>query len=130
MEDKRMNDIKKWLEYIMPSAVETLVANLTGKDLSILRENRGISKFVCADMNDYHTPITAISFCVWAENKGVRLTASPIIADAEEHYIPGTESGMLLDYSTFATDIINDEHIQLLVNSVTELYKGAVEDLN
>ena len=38
MEDKKTQNIRKWLESIMPEAVRTLVATLTDKKLQKMKE--------------------------------------------------------------------------------------------
>lgn len=123
MDDKMIDAVKNWLEAIMPTVVETLVANLTVEALHEMSKEEGIHGPIAVNLEEFRAPITAINFYTMVVEDGMMLATTADIKGAEDN-TPEIAFDMFFPIADFAETIADKEHVQQLVNKVLELYKG------
>ena len=129
MEDKKTQNIRKWLESIMPEAVRTLVATLTDKKLQKMKEREGHIKIVFIDLKEHQTPISGIKFYVSVLDGNLMFAILPVIIHTAEDYTPEIAFGLDFDFSEFANAITDDECIHILVENAMRQYRKATKNL-
>ena len=129
MEDKKTQNIRKWLESIMPEAIKTLVASLTEKKLQKMKKREGHIKIVFIDLKEHQTPISGIKFYVTVLDGKLMFAILPVIIHTAEDYTPEIAFGFDFDFSEFANCITDDEYIHILVHNVMRQYRKATKNL-
>ncbi len=129
MEDKKTQNIRKWLESIMPEAVKTLVASLTEKKLQKMKKREGHIKIVFIDLKEHKTPISGIKFYVTVLDGELMFAIFPVIMHTAEDYTPEIAFGLNIDFSELANGIIDDDCIYILVHNVMRQYRKATKNL-
>lgn len=125
MEEKKIEAVKRWLEAIMPAVVETLVASLTEEVLHDMGKEEGIHGPIAVNLEEFRAPITAINFYTIVVEDGMMLATT---ADVNgKNIFPGISFDMFFPITDFATSIVNEEHVQQLVDLVFGQFKKTVE---
>lgn len=124
MDDKMFNAVKSWLEVVMPAVVETFVANLTKETLYEMGKEDGVHGPIVVNLEEFHAPITAINFYTVVVEDVMMLATTADVKGAEGN-APKINFDMFFPIADFTETIVNEEHVQQLVNRVLKQYKKA-----
>ena len=122
-----INAVQKWLTHIMPDVVNTLLQYLTPETLADIAKEPAVHGPYSIDIEHLRAPITSIDSYVMAVESTIILAVTPTLRDAPEDYNPQLSFDMLFTQEDFATTIINEEHLQKLVEDVLVQYKSAIQ---
>lgn len=125
--EKLINAVQKWLTHIMPDVVNTLLLHLTPEALAVIAREPAVHGPYSIDIEHLRAPITSIDFYVMAVESTMMLAVTPTLREAPEDYEPRLSFDMFFTQEEFATTIINEEHLQKLVNEVLRQYKNAIQ---
>lgn len=121
-----INTVQKWLTHIMPDVVNTLLLQLTPETLAYLAKEPAVHGPYAIDIEHLRGPITSIDFYVMAVEDTMMLAVTPTLREVPEDDEARLSFDMLFTQEEFATTIINEEHLQKLVEDVLEQYKDAI----
>ena len=126
MDEKMIDAVKNWLEAIMPTVVETLVATLTEEALLDMGKEEGIHGPLVVNLEEFRAPVTAINFYTIVVNDLMMLAVTANVKDSHYGYTPDIKFDFVFRISDFAESISAEEYMQKMVNRIIEIYKEAL----
>lgn len=115
--------VRRWLTYIMPDVVNTLLRRLTNEHLMEISQEPAVHGPYTVDIEELRGPITAINFYVTAVEETMLLATMATIKGAPENYTLPLNFDMFFLIENFPSEIADADHLNQLVDTLTDQFQ-------